>query len=233
MPFSVARVTLEGNSSTSIELRPLTDRPFQYSPGQFVFVSFHSIHISREPHPFTLSSTPTRPECLQVTIRACGDWTHNAIRIAEGDRAYLQGPFGRFSHIFTDPGDEIVMIAGGIGITPMLSMLRYMADKHDNREVTLIWSNQTRNNMVYSKEINDLAAKLTGFRQVLIFTRETEEGMSTGRLNHEILQTILKDCSRMSTVFICGPAQMMKQSKEDLKLIGFDSRMIHMETFGF
>ena len=65
-PFSVTRVAPEGTSSVGIELRPVDKRPFRYVPGQFVIVSFQSKHISPEPHPFTLSSTPTRPEYLQV-----------------------------------------------------------------------------------------------------------------------------------------------------------------------
>jgi predicted ferric reductase len=232
-PLAVTRVAPEGKSCTCIELSPMTDRPFQYLPGQFVFVSVHSNYISREPHPFTLSSTPTRPQCLQITVRSSGDWTRYAGRITEGDRVYIQGPFGRFSHILTDPDRQIVMIAGDIGITPMLSMLRFMVDRQDHRAVTLIWNNRFRDDMVYLEEFNDLAAKLTGFRPVLNFTEKAEAGRSSGRLNLEKLQTMLQACNRRSAVFLCGPAQMMKQVKGDLRRIGFASRSIYTETFGF
>ncbi len=211
----------------------MTDRPFKYLPGQFVFVSVHSHYISREPHPFTLSSTPTRPHCLQITVRSCGDWTRYAHRITVGDRVYIQGPFGRFSHILADPDREIVMIAGGIGITPILSMLRFMADRQDHRAVMLIWSNRSRNDMAYMEEFDDLAAKLTGFRLVLNFTEKAEAGHLGGRLNLEKLQTMLQTCNRRSAVFLCGPAQMMKQIKGDLRHSGFDLRSIYTETFGF
>jgi ferredoxin-NADP reductase len=125
------------------------------------------------------------------------------------------------------------MIAGGIGITPMLSMLRFMVDRNDHRAVTLIWSNRSRGDMVYSEEFNDLAAKLTGFRPVLNFTGKVEGGYPSGRLNLEKLQTMLQPCSRRSAVFLCGPALMMKQVKGDLKRMGFASRSIYTETFGF
>ena len=233
MPLAVTRVAPEGKSSICIELSAKTNRPFQYYPGQFIFISIHSKHISREPHPFTLSSTPSRPQCLQVTVRASGDWTRHIGRIAEGDSVFVQGPFGRFSHILTDPDREIVLIAGGIGITPMLSMLRFMVDRQDHRAVTLIWSNRSRENMVYSEEFNDLAAKLTGLRPVLNFTRTAEAGYPSGRLNLEKLKVMLSACSRRSSIFLCGPAQMMKQVKGDLKRIGFASRSIYTEYFGF
>jgi predicted ferric reductase len=233
MPLAVTRVAPEGKSCTCLELSPMTNRPFRYLPGQFVFASVHSKHISREPHPFTLSSTPTRSQCLQITVRSSGDWTRYAGRIAEGDRVYIQGPFGRFSHTLTDPDREIVMIAGGIGITPMVSMLRLMADRQDLRPITLIWSNRTREDMVYSDEFNDLMSKLIGLRPIFVFTGASAERVSTGRLNVEKLQTMLQTCSRRAVVFVCGPSQMMKQVKGDLKCMGFALRSIHTETFGF
>lgn len=233
MPFAVTRVAPEGKSSICIELTAETNRPFHYFPGQFVIFSFHSKHISREPHPFTLSSTPTRPQCLQITVRASGDWTRNIGRIAEGDRVHVQGPFGRFSHFFNDPDREMVMIAGGIGITPMLSMLRYLSDRQDHRAITLIWSNRTRDDMVHSEDLDDLAAKLTGLRLLLIFTQKAEAGSPFGRLNSEKLTEMLSACSRQSAVFLCGPVQMMRQLSRDLKKTGFSADLIHTETFSF
>ncbi|MFO7686006.1 MAG: ferredoxin reductase family protein [Desulfobacterales bacterium] len=233
LPLAVTRVAPAGRDSTCIELSPMTERRFHYLPGQFVFVSFHSNHISREPHPFTLSSSPTRSQCLQVTVRAGGDWTAHIGRIAEGERAYLQGPFGRFSHMLTDPDREIVLIAGGIGITPMLSMLRCMADRHDQRAVTLVWSNRTREDMVYPDEFDGLAAQLTGLRLVLNFTRKPANGFAAGRIDAEKLKGMLAKCSRRAAVFVCGPDRMMQQVESDLKRIGFSSRLIFTETFGF
>lgn len=233
LPLAVTRVAPAGRDSTCIELSPMTERRFHYLPGQFVFVSFRSNHISREPHPFTLSSSPTRSQCLQVTVRAGGDWTAHIGRIAEGERAYLQGPFGRFSHMLTDPDREIVLIAGGIGITPMLSMLRCMADRHDQRAVTLVWSNRTRQDMVYPDEFDGLTAQLTGLRLVLNFTRIPENEFAAGRIDAEKLKGMLAKCSRRAAVFVCGPDRMMQQVESDLKRIGFSSRLIFTETFGF
>ncbi len=231
-PFLVSRVEPTGSDCTCIELTPTTPHLLSYVPGQFAWVSFASATVVPEAHAFTLSSTPSRPGMLQFTIRACGDWTRTVGELSIGDRAFIQGPFGRFGHLHADPDRELIMIAGGIGITPMLSMLRFMADHGDPRPVTLIWSNRGKENVVFADEMDDLAAKLTGLRMIPIFTRTAEGGERSGRLDRKSLETMLSGCSRRSAVFVCGPPQMMKQVSTDLETIAFPARLIFTESFG-
>jgi ferredoxin-NADP reductase len=210
----------------------MRENGFAYAPGQFVFVSFRSRHVSREAHPFTLSSSPSRPGALEMTIRASGDWTGTVDRLAPGDRAWIQGPFGRFGHLFVPPNRELVMIAGGIGITPMLSMLRFLADQEDRRAITLIWSNRSKARLVYTEELNRLAAKLTGLRQIHIFTRENGVGEQPGRLTLNVLKDTLRSENRAVTIFLCGPPKMMKAVRSALVAMGFAPGSIRTETFG-
>jgi predicted ferric reductase len=232
-PYVVSRVLPAGADSTCVEIMPSAEPSFAYLPGQFVIVAFQCDRISSEPHAFTLSSTPSRPGMLQLTIRACGDWTRDVGRLQPGDRALVQGPFGRFGHLFAGPNRPLIMIAGGIGITPMLSMLRFMADRSDPRPITLIWSNRSNAHVVFADEMDVLAAKLTGLRRIPIFTRNTGNGKRSGRLDRRSLELLLDGCSRGSAVFICGPPRMMTQVKTDLNTLGFPARSIFTEVFGF
>lgn len=232
-PYEVAMIEASGMDSTRLTLRPLSEKRFTYHPGQFAIISFRSSRLSSEPHPFTLSSSPTQGSSLQFTIRACGDWTRTVNRLKPGDKALIQGPFGRFGHRFIPPGRELIFIAGGIGITPMLSMLRYMADKGNTRPMTLIWSNRTEQHVVFGDEMDLLAVKLTELRIIPIFTRSTAGHSDSGRLNRARLESILTETNRQSEVFICGPTAMMKQVKTDLKALGFPARSIHTEAFGY
>ncbi len=232
-PFTVARVEPMGVDCTCIELTPSDPTPFGYAPGQFAFVSFRSKHVGREPHPFTLSSTPSRSGTLQFTLRASGDWTRTAAHLSKGDQALIQGPFGRFGHLFTTPDREVIMIAGGIGITPMLSMLRFMADHRDPRPVTLIWTNRSPERVVYADEMDALSDSLPGLRRILIYTRDTNDGQRAKRLDREALEPLVGQKRRDSAVFVCGPLEMMIQVKEDLKTLGFPARSIFTEMFGF
>jgi predicted ferric reductase len=206
--------------------------PQHFIPGQFGFLSFDSKHISSEPHPFTLSSTPSRPDNLQVIIRRCGDWTRRAHLLQKSDRAYIQGPFGRFGHLFFPSGRDIIMIAGGIGITPMLSMLRYMYDADDQRRILLIWSNQTPHHLFNETELTLMKQKLTGFKWIPIFTREDSNVGHFGRLDRDKLQCLLNTCERSNLVFLCGPPQMIHSVRCDLKALGFPNKLIQFESFG-
>jgi predicted ferric reductase len=222
-----------GTDTTCVETTPSTRTSFAYVPGQFAIVSFRSPHISSEPHPFTLSSTPGRNDRLQFTIRASGDWTRQVQNLKLGDPLLIQGPFGRFGHLFTPPNRELIMIAGGIGITPMLSMLRFMADHGDSRPITLIWSNRSRKHVVFGDEMDALAAKLTGLRRIPIFTGEAQTDERSGRLDRKFLDFELSESSRESSIFLCGPPQMMKNVKTDLRKLGFPVHAIYTEAFGF
>jgi predicted ferric reductase len=231
--FRVSRATAAGKDAYSIELAPERGRRLDFLPGQFAWVSFRSPNISREFHPFTIASSPSRPAMIQFTIRSCGDWTRRIGGLRKEDRAFLQGPFGGFSHLFLKPQREIVMIAGGIGITPMLSMLRYMRDCEDPRRITLIWSNRTRSHLFNRSELEAMKQKLTGFKWVPIFTREEFSDDRIRRLDTDALERLVDDCGRDAAIFLCGPPAMVAQIRASLRRIGFPKKSIYTEAFGF
>ncbi len=231
--YTVERIAPAGENAYSIDLRSEAGKPLDYLPGQFAFLSIASHALSGEPHPFTISSSPSRPDTLQFTIRGSGDWTRRIKDLHMGDKAALHGPFGHFSHLFVPRHREIIMIAGGIGITPMLSMLRYMADTGDHRHTTLIWSNQTAKHLFNRQELNAMADELTDFNWIPTFTREKVKNGYFGRLNRQALESLLQSHRRSAAVFICGPPQMIRQLRKDLKCMGFQKGAVHSEAFGF
>lgn len=232
--FRVERVQPAGENAHTIELKSSNGQPLDYLPGQFAFLSLESVPFSKEPHPFTIASSPHRSDAIQFTIRGSGDWTRQIGGLKVGDRARLQGPFGHFSHLFLPPDcHSIIMIAGGIGITPMLSMLRYMADNGERRRITLVWSNQTPHHLFGARELDMLAKQLTDFTWIPNFTREKGEKGLFGRLNRQKLKSLLHPHDRDACIFLCGPPPMIRQIRGDLIMMGFRKKSIHFETFGF
>jgi predicted ferric reductase len=215
--LEVKAVVPAGVNAVTVELVPDDRLPVTYMPGQFAFISFHTGKISKEPHPVTISSSPSCPHKLQFTIRSCGDWTRHINTLRTGDKAFFQGPFGRFSHLFLGRGRDIIMIAGGIGITPMLSMLRYLRDVQDSRRVILIWSNQTPRHLFNERELDAMQKELTDMVWIPIFTREKAEKGHFGRLDRKKLESLLHAYDRHGAVYVCGPPPMIKQVRSDLK----------------
>ena len=230
--FVVSDVKPAGSDAIYLKLVPGTDHIIPaHAPGQFSFISLLSPGISREEHPLSIVSSPTRPACVEFLVRTTGDWTAKLADLQPGDRVSLHGPFGRFSHLRILEPQEIVMIAGGIGITPMLSMLRYMADHGDRRKITLIWSNRSQRHIVYPQELAELSTHLEGLHIHHILTRDPDSEAEKARLDRPKLERLLADCRRSSAVFICGPDRMMKKVYDCLVLLGFSRRRIFMERF--
>lgn len=230
-PYEVVSISTVGHEAHCIELRARKNQHLDYIPGQFAFISLTSPHVSKEEHPFTISSTPSRAPNLQFTIRSCGDWTDTISRLRRKDKAFVGGPFGNFGHLRFPESREFILVAGGIGITPMLSMLRFMADVNDDRKITLIWSNRTRKHIVYPDELSELEERLAGLSIMHVLTREPEYDGEKGRLDEAKFERLLSGCSKQSTVFTCGPPDMMKDTYWALRRIGFPRRSIIMERF--
>ncbi len=230
-PWTVTGVAPAGKDTYTIQVSPRDSGTIQYIPGQFAFISFQSGNVSSEEHPFTISSTPTRPGNLLFSIRCSGDWTGRISRLTPGDTAYIDGAYGHFSYLFHNPSDELIMIAGGIGITPMLSMLRHMVDSGKRRKTTLIWSNRTRDDIVYADEFKELEQQLSKLKLIHVLTRQEKGPDSGSRLNLDKLKKLLSEHSRKTPVFVCGPPIMMQDVKRWLIEIGFRRSVIFLEEF--
>ena len=230
--FVVSDVENVGQDAYAVRVKPGNGQMLKYIPGQFAFITLVSENLPTEEHPFTISSSPSRPDALQFVIRSQGDWTLNIHRLKAGDPVFIDGPYGRFSHRVCPGNDPMIMIAGGIGITPMLSMLRYMADRDDQRQILLIWSNKAKEYIVFPEEFKHLECVLQGLKINHVITRGRSGGHEKGRLDKTKLESLLEGFSRKSIVFICGPFKMMKEISRNLKKIGFSSGRVYKEEFG-
>jgi predicted ferric reductase len=234
-PYTVTRVRRVAEDVHEVEMVPDKGEMFSYAPGQFAFVTFFSEGLTTERHHWTLSSSPTRPKSCMFTIKCSGDFTSLIGRLKTGDQAAVDGPYGLFSHLAHQLGvdTELVMVAGGIGITPMLSMLRYMADTDDRRKVTLVWSNRTEEHILYREELEGIKGKGPELAIHHVLTREQGFRGQTGRLNLQTLKELLAGCSRDAAVFVCGPPPMMTDVCRNMRGLGFKRSHIYREKFSY
>ncbi|NIV91312.1 oxidoreductase, partial [candidate division KSB1 bacterium] len=142
--FRVKEVRQESHDVWTLRFEPEQgSERYDHLPGQFHFVTLYRRgDLPAEEHPFTIASSPTQP-FLESTIKQSGDFTGRIPETIEDDRATLHGPFGRFSYVLHPEQRQIVFIAGGIGVTPLMSMLRHMRDTQAGTDVLLIYANRT------------------------------------------------------------------------------------------
>ncbi len=232
--WRVTSVKQETHNVFTLELSPPNGtRVPEYLPGQFHFLSlYRDDRHNGEEHPFTISSSPTTEGALTSTIKASGDFTATVGETMEGAQARVQGPFGRFSYLLA-PSDDLVMIAGGIGITPFMSMLRQMRDTSADLSVTLLYANRTDEDIAFRDELAEIA---TGELPRLALTHvlsEPAEGWEgeVGLVNRDKIHRFVGGDLNEKTFFVCGPPMMMNSVVRKLRKLGVHAGQIHTERF--
>src|SRR5215467_3834438 len=133
-PYRVSEVRQERGDTSTLVMQPDGHPGFRFTPGQFAWLTVYGRPFKITAHPFSFSSSAEDADGrVEITIRELGDLTNDIGKVPAGRRVYLDGPYGAFTT--GHPADMHVLIAGGVGITPMMSMLRTLADERDPRPV--------------------------------------------------------------------------------------------------
>jgi len=232
--FIVEQVLAESSSISTLLLRPKEGEVFSYQPGQFGFFRVLGDGISPEEHPFSISSQPSDKKHLSVTIKNLGDWTESVHRIALGSKVMIDAPYGRFSPLRYHSENGIVLIAGGVGITPMLSIVRYFHQNNQNQKLMLFWGVNDTNEMICNEEFQTFQNEMPSFTLIPVIAKEPSFKGEKGYVTGEILERRIKANEyhmKELQYFICGPAVMQSSVLKSLKLMGIQTRNIHYERF--
>ncbi len=212
---------------TGITVKLPETRTFGYFPGQFAYLSIGSGHQA-EPHPFTIASSPTDHTSLQFMIKSSGDWTGKVRSFRVGEIVSVDGPYGLFSYLARTRSQDILLIAGGIGITPLLSMLRFMSVNPVREHVTLIWCLSHSGDMFLGDELENLQKMIPNLAVHHVYTRAKH---GSRRLDMDKIASLTSGCGRDARIFLCGPGPMMVRAMEDCLALGFVRKNIHYERF--
>ncbi len=215
--YQITAVNDLGYQITEVLMKPVK-KELNYLAGQFAFFKFPAID-KREQHPFTISSHPYE-NTLRITVKGLGDYTDDlANKLKVGDTAHIEGAYGHFSSSYIKESDQI-WIAGGIGITPFLSLAK---DIHPNK-VHLYWCVNKPEEAVYLDELKELARKNPNF-QFTIWASTASGYLSADQLetNHYLSTGYL----------ICGPKALKDNLTKQLMRKGVDRDHIYDEEFAF
>lgn len=236
-PFEVSEVKQEAGKVWTVLLSPPPGgKIFDYVPGQFQFIKFlRNRGLPEEEHHWTISSSPSQKSHVSSTIKELGDFTSTIGETKPGDKAVVHAPFGRFSCLFHPEEKELVFIAGGIGITPVMSMLRYMRDTQSSVPVTLLYGNPDRKSVVFYEEIEEIEQGGSPSLKVVHVLQNPEEGW-TGETGFIDLEKIREHCGENifeKGFYVVGPPVLIEKSIQNLHELGVDDKRIHMEIFSF
>ena len=232
-PWQVVEVRPEAAETWSVALEPVGHGGMSFAPGQFVWAKIGSSPWSVGENPFSLSSSAARPGRLEMGIKELGDFTRTVGRLPLGTRAWLDGPHGSFSSDFAPTAPGFLFLAGGIGISPILSMLLTLADRGDRRPHALLYACSRWERVAYRDEVEAVAARLD--LEVVVVLEEPPEGWTgpSGFIGRDLIAPRLTTPGgERRDVFLCGPLPMMAALEAVLiDELGVPDERVHRERF--
>jgi predicted ferric reductase len=235
-PWEVVENRPEHGQSHTLVLRPVGHEGFRFEPGQFAWMGFGRTPFSTDQHPISFSSNgdiPSHDGTIAFTIKQLGDWSSGVVpNIEPGTRAWVDGPHGVFT-IDREEGAGYVLIGGGVGITPLYSMLQALETRGDVRPVYMFHAANDFDDLTFREELAAMAERMPSLTLVTVLLRAGEDWEGErGFVNADILTRYLPpSLYRRFQYLICGPGPLMDAMEEILPEIGVPADRIHTERF--
>jgi predicted ferric reductase len=232
-PFVVEEVQHESPDTSTVVLTPKHSwQPgVRFAPGQFAWLRLDRPFSLHREHPFSIASAAHEHRRLQFTVREAGDFTRELRQLRPGRVVYLDGPHGSFS-VDHHRTTGVVMICAGVGITPMISMLRTLAHRGDRRRHLLVVSTRTPDDLLFRDELEELRRRL--HLDVIEVVSQPPRGWTgyAGRVDEYVLDEVLPRRGRADLrYFLCGPPAMVRRASDALRRLSVPDHRIHTEQF--
>jgi predicted ferric reductase len=228
-PYRVVGVERDRGRTWKLSVEADGHAGLRFLPGQFVWLRLGRSHTIDE-HPFSFTSSAERAERLEFGIKELGDFTATIGDVAVGTPAYLDGPHGSLS-IDRSPAAGYVFIAGGIGIAPIISMLRTMADRGDRRPALLFYADGAWDDMPFRDDVEELKPRMELTVHYVVTNPPPGWKGETGWVTVALLDKLLPKESIRRDFFVCGPNPMIDAVEAALAELGVAPSSIHAERF--
>ncbi|WP_420550559.1 FAD-binding oxidoreductase [Litorivicinus lipolyticus] len=208
---------------------------FFFKPGQFVTLELE-IDGEQVMRSYTISSSPSVPYSFSLTIKRLpgglvSNWMHDNMK--SGDELVVHGPVGRFN-VIDYPSEKVMLLSGGVGVTPLMSMARWLFDTNADVDIVFAHSCRTPRDVIYKRELQHMDSRIENFHLHLI-SEQVGVGQSwygyRGFLDATRLELMADDFMERE-IFCCGPNAYMAAVRDILVAAGFDMSRYHEESFG-
>jgi ferredoxin-NADP reductase len=233
--YRVLNCYSETPDTKTFRLSRLNGDVFDYLPGQYVtlFILIGGHEYSRS---YSLASYPGGNKVLEITVKrsatggVVSNWLNDHLKI--GDTLNLKGPFGKFSSA-QHPANNLLFLAAGSGIVPIMSMLRWLAQTESPVDIQLLLSFRTPEAIIYRDELQLIAARHNNIHLAITITSDDNSsgwpGL-TGRVNKKMLADLVPDLPERS-VYLCGPNAFMAGCVEVLSKLRLPLAQLYCESF--
>src|ERR1700731_3669130 len=231
-PYRVSEVRQERGDTTTLVMQPDGHPGFHFSPGQFGWLMVWGSPFKITGHPFSFSSSAAaKGGRVEMSIRNLGDFTKEIQRVPLGKRVYLDGPYGAFT--IGNPADMHVLIAGGVGVTPMLRMIRTLADRNDTRPAILLYGSRDWESIPFREELEALKTRLNLTVVHVLANPAAGWTGEQGFITAEVFKRHLPPPYADHEYFICGPDVMMDAIETALGEMNVPLSKYHSERYSF
>ncbi len=229
----LAQIEQQTHDAKTLRFQIPKERQLRAKPGQFLTFQW-TIDGQRVMRSYTISSSPIHVNYVEITPKRMENGCVSVFlneRAKPGQTVEARGPYGQF-YFDETVHKSIVLMAAGSGITPMISMLRYIDDLKLATSVTLLYCVRTAADIIFQAELARLGRSLPNFKYEVCLSRpETTWKGRSGRLTEEFVSQHVTDLNS-PTFFLCGPKGFMDNARQILSTLGVNPDRVLQESFG-
>lgn len=210
------------------------DRDFKFYPGQFMMVSFPNDPEIKYSRAYSIASSPENKKYIEFALDKVAKFTEKMFSLKGGEVLKLKGPYGKF-YFDENIKNNLLLVAGGTGITPLMGIIRHSADKKLSNKITLLYSVKEPELIIYRKELESLKSRNRNFDYAVTITRPEESAEKwsgrTGRIGIDFLKENIEN-AKETIYFLCGPNEFVKSVISMLESLGVSKEQIRTDVWG-
>jgi|TARA_B100001971_G_C18189506_1_gene537741 Na+-transporting NADH:ubiquinone oxidoreductase subunit F len=208
------------------------DTEIDFCCGQFFMVSIEGDEENLK-RAYSIASSPSEKSFIDIGLDKVGKFSTKLFNTKPGDTLIFKGPYGKF-HFEEEMKNNLILIAGGTGVTPLMSIVRLANGKKLSNKIKLLYSVKTPEDIIYKDELEKIKNENSNFDYLATITRPEENDNwtgRTGRIDKELLKESIENIED-SLYFLCGPAEFVKGTIQFLEELGAAKDQIKTDVWG-
>ncbi len=230
LPYAVERVERETADIWSMYLRPEGHPGLEFRAGQVAWLNADSSPFGVHRNPFSVSNAAHK-KILRFSVKVVGDFTSKVPELNTESTVYVDGPYGKFSLDETVYAEGYALIAGGIGVAPVMSILHTLAETRDPRPVYLFYGNYSYEDIAFAGEIESLKDVLKLDVTLALVEPPDEFTGVRGFITTDVMNRKLPANRERLCYFVCGPLGMIQTVKSSFRALGISERQATIEEY--